>query len=75
MSRSWWAAARGEYDELRYITGGRVDHRWLAGASLNYEIFRNLAATFEYSYASVSSNALGASFTRNTFSLGATYKY
>lgn len=75
MSRSWSASLRGEYDDLRYITGGRHDARWLAGAQIRYEIFRNLAATFEYSFATVSSSVPSASFTRNTFTLGATYKY
>ena len=75
MSRSWSASLRGSYDDLRYITGGRHDARWTTGAALNYEIFRNLMATFEYSFATVTSNVQTASFTRNTFTLGGTYKY
>jgi hypothetical protein len=75
LSRSWSASVRGGHDALVYINGGRHDSRWTAGGQLNYEILRNLNATFDYSFVTVASNALGASFSRNIFSLGATYKY
>lgn len=75
MSRSWSASVRGGYDDLAYINGGRHDNRWNAGAQLNYEILRNLNATFEYSFVSVLSNVVEGSFTRNQFTLGGTYKY
>jgi len=75
VSRDITFRAFGGFDDLRYVAGTRHDNRWLAGASLNYEIFRNLSATFEYNFATVASNAFGASFTRNTFTLGGTYKY
>ncbi|HXY59938.1 MAG TPA: outer membrane beta-barrel protein [Methylocystis sp.] len=75
MARDWTATFNGGYADVLYVTGGRHDHRWTAGALLNYDIFRNFAATFNYSLALVESNAPGGSFTRNQFSLGATYKY
>lgn len=75
MSRQWKASVRGGFDDLLYLYGGRHDHRWRAGARLDYEVLRNLDATFEYSFVSVVSNILGGSFTRNQFTVGGTYKY
>lgn len=75
MSRSWSASLSSGYSDVSYITGGRHDTRWVAASRVNYEIFRNLAATFEYSFTNVASNAIGGGFTRNAFTLGGTYKY
>jgi hypothetical protein len=75
MAREWTASVYGGYADVVYVSGGRHDRRWIAGSTLNYEIMRNLYATFNYSYVLVESNALDGSFTRNQFSLGGTYKY
>ncbi len=75
LARQWSASVNGGYSDVSYITGGRHDERWSAGTTVNYEIARNIAATFSYSLVLVESNAIGGSFTRNQFSLGATYKY
>ena len=75
MSRQWTASLTGGYANVVYVSGGRHDHRWSAGPTVNYEIWRNLFATLNYSLVKVESNAEGGSFTRNQFSLGATYKY
>jgi hypothetical protein len=75
MAREWSASINGGYADVRYISGGRHDHRWDAGSSLNYEIARNIFATFKYTRVLVESNAEGGSFTANQFSLGGTYKY
>jgi len=75
MAREWTASVGGGYSDVLYVNGGRHDERWTAGATLNYEIARNLATTFNYSLVLVESNATGGSFTRNQFSLGGTYKY
>jgi hypothetical protein len=75
MAREWTASVYGGYADVLYITGGQHDHRWSAGSTLNYEIARNIFATFNYSLVLVESNAIGASFTRNQLSLGGTYKY
>ncbi len=75
MSRQWNASISGGYSELIYVSGGRRDQRWSAGATLNYEIARNILATAGYTLMLVESNAAGGSLTRNQFALGATYKY
>ncbi|TDX62149.1 hypothetical protein EDE12_11155 [Methylosinus sp. sav-2] len=75
LARSWSATVNGQYTDIAYISGGRHDSRWNSGATLNYEILRNLNATFEYAFTRVFSNSDGAAFTRNVFTLGATYKY
>ncbi len=75
MAREWNASISGGYADVLYVVGGRHDHRWNAGSTLNYEIARNLFATFNYTLVLVESNAVGGSFTRNQFSLGGTYKY
>ena len=75
MAREWNASISGGYADVLYVVGGRHDHRWNAGSTLNYEIARNLFATFNYTLVLVESNAEGGSFTRNQFSLGGTYKY
>jgi hypothetical protein len=75
MAREWTASVNGGYADVLYVSGGRHDHRWNAGSTLNYEIMRNLFATFNYTLVLVESNAEGGSFTRNQFSLGGTYKY
>jgi hypothetical protein len=75
MAREWTASVGGGYSDVLYLNGGRHDQRWTTGATVNYDIARNLAATFNYSLVLVESNATGGSFTRNQFSLGGTYKY
>ena len=75
MAREWTASVGGGYSDVLYVNGGRHDEYWTAGSTVNYEIARNLLATFNYSLVLVESNATGGSFTRNQFSLGGTYKY
>jgi opacity protein-like surface antigen len=48
---------------------------WLAGASFNYAIWRNLLLTLDYQYTQEHSNAPRSSFTQNTATAGLTYKY
>jgi hypothetical protein len=75
LSRQWSASISGGYADVVYVSGGRRDQRWSAGATLNYEIARNILATAGYTLVLVESNAAGGSLTRNQFALGATYKY
>jgi hypothetical protein len=75
ISHSWNASVQGGHEDLSYISGGRRDHQWTTGTTLNYEILRNLNATFKYTFATIESNAPGGSFTRNQLTLGGAYKY
>ena len=56
LSRQWSIGARVGYTRADYIGFDRLDNGWLAGASFNYEIWRNLALTLDYQYSKVHSN-------------------
>jgi hypothetical protein len=75
MSKSWSASVRGGYSDAVYIVGGRVDHQLTSGVTFNYTVLRNLLLTFDYTFFDVISTAPSASFVRNQFTLGTTYKY
>jgi uncharacterized protein (PEP-CTERM system associated) len=72
----WWSlGARAGYTRAKFYGFDRVDNGYMAGASLNYEIWRNLLLTLDYQYSTVSSNQVLSDFTRNVYSAGLTYKY
>jgi hypothetical protein len=75
MAARWSASVRSGYSEVAYINGGQVDHRWSAGASFNYTVFRNFGLTLDYTFVDVISNVRSASLVRNQLTLGTTYKY
>jgi opacity protein-like surface antigen len=50
----------------------------MAGASFNYEVWRNLMLTLDYQYTTTQSNTVLAPFTEftdNRYTAGLTYKY
>jgi hypothetical protein len=47
----------------------------MAGASFNYEIWRNLILTLDYQYSTLNSNVPFNDFTKNVYSAGLTYRY
>ena len=53
LSRQWSVGARFGYTRADYIGFDRLDNGWMAGASFNYEIWRNLALTLDYQYTTV----------------------
>ena len=67
--------ARLGYTRGSFIGIDRLDNGYMAGASLNYEIWRNLKATLDYQYSTVYSTAAMSDFTRNLYTAGVTYKY
>jgi hypothetical protein len=75
ISQWWWVGARMGYTRSKFFEFDRLDTGWMAGASFNYEIWRNLLLTLDYQYSTVHSDALLADFTRNVYSVGLTYKY
>lgn len=75
LARSWNAQARVGFDRVAYVDAARRDRRWLAGATLNYDVFRNFGVALDYQYAKVDSNVALASYGKNVVTLGATYKY
>ena len=76
IARDWSFGVRGGYTLGEFIgVGGLNNHGWLAGASFNYEIWRNLMLTLDYQYTTVQSDAQFSEFTRNAVTAGLTYKY
>ena len=75
LSRVWWVGARAGYTRAQYIGTPRLDHGWMAGASFNYEVWRNLVATLDYQHTANHSNAAFSSFDDNRYSAGLTYQY
>ena len=67
LSRLWSVGVRGGYTLGDFIgQSGFNNHGWLAGASFNYEIWRNLTLTLDYQYTTVQSDAPFSDFTRNS---------
>ena len=75
LSRQWSIGARVGYTRSDYKGFDRLDTGWMAGASFNYEIWRNLRLTLDYQYSTLHSNIAFNSFNANVFSAGLTYRY
>jgi hypothetical protein len=79
IARDWSVGVRGGYSRGEFIGFGEFNnHAWMAGASFNYEIWRNLLLTLDYQYTTSQSNTSLASFTEftdNRYTAGLTYKY
>ena len=80
ISRQWSIGGRLGYTRADWkgpaiLSLDRTDNGWMAGASLNYEMWRNLLLTLDYQYTTVDSSAPFSDFNRNVFTAGATYKY
>jgi hypothetical protein len=72
----WWSVgARAGYTRSQYYGIPRLDNGWMAGASFNYEVWRNLLLTLDYQYSTVQSDAVLSDFARNLYTAGLTYKY
>jgi hypothetical protein len=68
-------SGRFGYDHATYVLSPRVDDAWLAGARINYEIWRNLGLSFDYQYTKLDSTVPLNSYRRNMFLVGALYRY
>jgi hypothetical protein len=75
ISQQWSLGARVGYTRTNYFDLGRTDNGWMAGASFNYEIWRNLLLTLDYQYSTLNSNTAFNQFSRNAVTAGLTYKY
>jgi Putative beta-barrel porin 2 len=75
ISRWWWVGARVGYTRSKFFGFDQVDNGWMAGASFNYEVWRNLSLTLDYQYSTVHSDAVLSDFTRNVYTAGLTYSY
>ena len=75
LSQQWSLGARVGYTRANYFDIGRTDTGWMAGASFNYEIWRNLLLTLDYQYSTLNSTVAFNQFSRNVVSAGVTYRY
>ena len=75
LTRVLSVGARLGYTHGTFIGIDRVDNGYMGGASLNYEVWRNLLATLDYQYSTVRSTAPLSDFTRNVYTAGLTYHY
>jgi hypothetical protein len=75
LSQQWSLGARVGYTRADYFDLGRTDTGWMAGASFNYEIWRNLHLTLDYQYSTLNSTTTFNQFSRNAVSAGVTYLY
>jgi hypothetical protein len=75
LSQQWSIGARVGYTRADYFDIDRLDNGWMAGASFNYQIWRNLNLTLDYQYSTVDSNVPGNDFSRNVYTAGLTYRY
>jgi Putative beta-barrel porin 2 len=75
LSQWWSVGARVGYTQSRFYGIPRLDNGWMAGASFNYDIWRNLRLTLDYQWSTVRSDADLSDFTRNVYTAGLTYRY
>ena len=78
LSQWWWVGARAGYTSTDFFGSSLAvgnQHGWMAGASFNYEIWRNLALTLDYQFTDVKSDMAGGDFNRSVYTAGLTYKY
>jgi uncharacterized protein (PEP-CTERM system associated) len=67
--------ARFGYTRANFIGIDKLDNGYMAGASLNYEVWRNLMLTLDYQYSTVHSTGQLSDFKRNVYTAGLTYRY
>jgi hypothetical protein len=76
ISRDWSVGARVGYSQGDFFgQSGLNNHAWMAGATFNYQIWRNLLLTLDYQYTVSNSNAPNSDFTNNKYTGGVTYRY
>jgi hypothetical protein len=75
LPQGWSLGGRFGYIRTTFVNATRTDTGWLAGANVNYEIWRNLGLTLDYQYKAVNSNVALQSFNQQMVSLGLSYKY
>jgi hypothetical protein len=75
LAKDWSVMWRGGYDYAIYLGSARRDHGWLSGASLKYQLYRNVDLTVDFDFAKVVSNYEFGGFTRNAVNAGAKWRY
>ena len=75
ISQQWTAVGHLGYTRFEYIDSSKLNNVWLADATLQYSIWKDLTLSWEYQYASVLSNVPLSSAKRNFVMMGALYKF
>jgi hypothetical protein len=75
MARDWNASFRSSAFRSKYFGTARRDNGWNAGFSVNYDLLRNLALTFDLDHYRMSSTDTTAGYTHSIYKLGAKYRY
>jgi hypothetical protein len=75
IAHDWWVGARAGFTQGFFFGVAPQSIGWLAGASFNYAIWRNLLLTLDYQFTTEHADGSVASFTQNTYTAGLTYKY
>jgi Putative beta-barrel porin 2 len=75
LAHNWWVGARGGYTQGYYFGLFPQNDGFLAGASFNYEIWRNLLTTLDYQFTTLKSDVSVVNFNQHTVTAGFTYRY
>jgi len=75
LARQWSIGVRGGYTQGWFFGFSPENQGWLAGATFNYEIWRNLLLTLDYQYTTEHSAAPFSTFVQNQYTAGLTYRY
>src|SRR6516162_5441614 len=75
LSRDWWLGLRVGYTQGWFFGFSPENQGWLAGASFNYTIARNILLTLDYQYTQEHSVAPNTTFTQSQITAGLTYRY
>jgi hypothetical protein len=71
----WQATARGGYTEANFVDTTHREHALTLGATITYSIWENIGLALDLQHIELRSNVVGQSFTRDTATLGLTYRY
>jgi hypothetical protein len=75
ITQRWSTNWNVGFTRIEYVASPRLDNTWLLDATLRYDIWRNMAITWEYRYTSILSNAPLVSATSNFGTIGMEYKF
>ena len=75
LGPEWAASARAGLINTDYVGNPRRDDAWTFGTTITYSVWRNFGLTFDFQHIELATNAAQQGFTRDTVTLGATYKY
>ncbi|HTV26234.1 MAG TPA: outer membrane beta-barrel protein [Xanthobacteraceae bacterium] len=75
IAPEWSATGRAGHITTDYVGSSRHDGAWTAGATVTYNILRNVGLTLDYQWLQLSSNVPDEGFRREIATIGATWRY